>query len=502
MEFGIQVAASVIGSAVVDLMFGKGKRWVKFVWLIPLLVLFWTNGATRPTGVSIDCSETTLTAGKELTIKATVMPLNAAQQVTWRSSAPHIAQVSSDGVVLARAGGTATITVETVINGHKAECNIIVKQSPAQPSVPTGLTLDKSQIELVVGSEQILRANVSPANASDRRVTWRSSAPHIAQVSSDGVVLARAAGTVTITAETVINGHKAECTVAVKQSLPPPTVPTGVSIDRTRIELNVGSSAILTATVGPVNASDQRVTWTSNAPHVAQVSPAGVVSAGSVGTAWITATTISGEKASCEVVVGQSGSPSVARIGDYHLTLWTSRGEDVVTLTLYLDNYSSHSRYFLQYKKTSEAWNQAQSSNEIETGSDRVYFGIYSGLMQGNTYDFRVGIEGVGGYTYSEPKSITIPLNDIQAPTNVRVKSIGSTSITLTWDPVPKATSYIPHWHTPETNLGIYTSDTHFRMDNLQPDTEYEICVAATYSPHVGIDIRRESERITVRTAP
>jgi len=81
---------------------------------------------------------------------------------------------------------------------------------------------------------------------------------------------------------------------------------TGVTLDRTRMNLNVGSTDKLVATVVPGNATNKNVAWASNAVNVATVSPEGIVTAIGSGTAAITvATDDGGYKATCTVTVSE-----------------------------------------------------------------------------------------------------------------------------------------------------------------------------------------------------
>jgi hypothetical protein len=83
------------------------------------------------------------------------------------------------------------------------------------------------------------------------------------------------------------------------------TVPvTGVSLNKENLSLTVGESETLIATVSPSDATDLNVTWSSDAPNIASVSPSGDVSAVGAGTAIITVTTTDGGKtATCAVTV-------------------------------------------------------------------------------------------------------------------------------------------------------------------------------------------------------
>lgn len=79
--------------------------------------------------------------------------------------------------------------------------------------------------------------------------------------------------------------------------------PTGVTVSPTSLDLTVGESATLTATVTPSNATNKSVTWTSSSSSVASVSSSGVVTAKSAGTAFIFATTVNGKRSTASVTV-------------------------------------------------------------------------------------------------------------------------------------------------------------------------------------------------------
>lgn len=85
----------------------------------------------------------------------------------------------------------------------------------------------------------------------------------------------------------------------------------GVSLDRSALTLIEGGTAQLTATVEPIDATNQNVTWSSSAPGVATVDASGNVTAVAEGTATITATTDDGGKtATCTVTVAHAHKPA------------------------------------------------------------------------------------------------------------------------------------------------------------------------------------------------
>ena len=165
----------------------------------------------------------------------------------------------------------------------------------------TGVSVSPSSITLTEGDSQSLSATVSPGDATDKSVTWSSSAPAVATVDQSGKVTAVKAGTATITVKTTDGGKTATCTVTVNAKV---IAVTQVTLDVKTKELVEGESFTLKATVSPDNASDKSVTWSSSDETVAKVDQNGKVTAVKAGAATITVTTKDGNKtATCAVTV-------------------------------------------------------------------------------------------------------------------------------------------------------------------------------------------------------
>lgn len=172
-------------------------------------------------------------------------------------------------------------------------------------SVPvTGITLNKTSGSVNIGATLSLTETVSPSNAQNKSVTWRSSNTKIATVTSSGVVKGISAGTANITVTTTDGGKTATCRVTV---INPTVATTGVTISKTSVTLTAGQGTTLTATIKPSNATNKSVVWTSSNPAVATVNASGYVKAVKRGKAVITAKTASGGKtATCTVTVNPS----------------------------------------------------------------------------------------------------------------------------------------------------------------------------------------------------
>jgi hypothetical protein len=83
-----------------------------------------------------------------------------------------------------------------------------------EPGGPvTGLSLDRSRLDLPVGGSFQLEALVEPYNAPDTRVTWHSSDTRVATVDNRGLVTVVGPGTAVITAETAEGNFTASCVI-------------------------------------------------------------------------------------------------------------------------------------------------------------------------------------------------------------------------------------------------------------------------------------------------
>ena len=159
----------------------------------------------------------------------------------------------------------------------------------------TGVTLSQTSATLEIGGTVTLTATVTPANATDKTVSWSTSDAKVATVNG-GKVTAVAEGSATITASA--GGKSATCSVTVKKGT---VAVTDITLSQTSATLDIGGTITLTATVAPSDATDKTVTWSTSDAKVATVED-GKVTAVAEGSATITATA-GGKSATCSVTV-------------------------------------------------------------------------------------------------------------------------------------------------------------------------------------------------------
>jgi alpha-tubulin suppressor-like RCC1 family protein/uncharacterized protein YjdB len=192
---------------------------------------------------------------------------------------------------------------------------------PAVDPVPvTDVSLNPAAMDLAVGGQgKSLAAAVLPANATNKGVTWSSEPAGIVSIAGTGATVTVgpvAAGTATITVTTQDGGKTATCDVTVTGGSGNVTV-TGVSVIPATLSLVAGGpTGSLTASLAPANATNQGVTWSSDATGVATVQVSGLgatvtpVSAGKATITVIASDTTNGTKtATCTVTVAAATVP-------------------------------------------------------------------------------------------------------------------------------------------------------------------------------------------------
>lgn len=193
------------------------------------------------------------------------------------------------------------ITLGTQWNYYFPATNVICTDGmvPLESTVRvSGVQISKTTLSLNIGDTQQLTATVLPSNADNKNVTWFSSNSSIVQVSSSGKITAKGEGSAVITVTTKDGGYTASCNVTISA-----VHVNGISLNQTALNMTVGDTQQLTATVSPSNANNKNVTWSSSNSSVAQVS-SGKITAKGKGSAIITVTTVDGNYSTiCTVTV-------------------------------------------------------------------------------------------------------------------------------------------------------------------------------------------------------
>jgi uncharacterized protein YjdB len=239
---------------------------------------------TAATGESAETDEKLAKAASKLT-------------VAWTSSDESVATVDATGMVVAVSAGEADITASVTDSEMSAVCKVTVKVAAKDITVP-----DNLDVKLNDGNETTVEATVSPADATDVKVSYASTDEAVATVDKDGRVQVLQPGECDITTTLMQDGEKVtEKTTHVKAFYEVESI----TLDSNEGKLTVGNSHTIKATVAPEEvAAETTIEWSSSNEKVATVDSNGKVTAVSSGNATITATA-GEESANYEVTVEQ-----------------------------------------------------------------------------------------------------------------------------------------------------------------------------------------------------
>ena len=247
---------------------------------ITLPVVYGTDDApavtpeTAATGESAETDEKLAKAASKLTVE-------------WTSSDESVATVDATGMVVAVSAGEADITASVTDSEMSAVCKVTVKVAAKDITVP-----DNLDVKLNDGNETTVEATVSPADATDVKVSYASTDEAVATVDKDGKVQILQPGECDIVTTLTQEGKKV---VEKKTHIKAFYEVEGITLDKTEGILTAGNTVTLNATVLPEEIADETiVTWTSSDEKVATVDENGKVTAIAAGEATITAN--AGEK--------------------------------------------------------------------------------------------------------------------------------------------------------------------------------------------------------------
>lgn len=229
-------------------------------------------------------------------------------EVTWKSSNGKVASVAEDGTVTCLKSGSATITATS----GKVKATVTIKVTGLVKGITVTTKKAADSLTLASGKTLALKANVEPANASNKAVTWSiTDGSAYAKVSSSGVITANkdltGVKTITVTATAKDgSGVSGSAQVTLRPLVQGLEIKRpGASENTTQVwNMTESSTLQLSAVTYPV-AARKDVTWKSSNAKVASIDAGGKITCLRAGTVTITATAKdgSGEKASFKLTV-------------------------------------------------------------------------------------------------------------------------------------------------------------------------------------------------------
>src|SRR5690554_249918 len=238
---------------------------------------------TLPQAISLDI-------GSTQKITPTHLPSDLpAPAYTWHTSDASIFTVDNQGNISAIGVGEATLTVKSTELNLTATSRVTVL-----PINASSLEIEPKSATLLIGNSLQLEGTVLPDNTTDKTLVWKSEDNNVATVTENGLVEAVGLGKTRITATS--GSATGYCEITVE-----PILAEKVILSRQSINMLIGSTETLTATIEPEKTTHKEIVWSSENKEIATVDK-GVVSGIDVGKTIITAT-CGDVSASCEVTV-------------------------------------------------------------------------------------------------------------------------------------------------------------------------------------------------------
>lgn len=222
-----------------------------------------TSSVTNNSGISYFTTEVStnkIYVGNTTNIKVNIVPSTVKTNITYSSENPYVARVSANGVITGvspgvcninisvEGGGQASFQIQvlsnpTITSNNNSKSNVVSnmissvqsnqvitsnKSNNTTSNKVSNTTSNSTKVSvqsisitnhsqtMTVGETVKLNAVISPSNATNKGITWKSNDPSIATVDSNGVVTAKKQGTTLIVATTIDGSKRANAGITVK----------------------------------------------------------------------------------------------------------------------------------------------------------------------------------------------------------------------------------------------------------------------------------------------
>ena len=220
----------------------------------------------KANGISLDSVPVECRGSVKLV--ASVLPAAADQGIVWSIDSTEYADLTSDGTLTPKAAGTVTVTA-TSTDEKWSDSDADVTASKQITIVPyaSKVTVSGEKTEVVEGDEATFTAQVQPEGIRDSQITWSVDNAELAGIDENGILTAKKAGTVTVTAankdgDPAVNDGKVEGTfqLTIKAK---PVEPTATPAPTQAPEVTVEPTKAPEAPVKAVKTSETqiKITW-------------------------------------------------------------------------------------------------------------------------------------------------------------------------------------------------------------------------------------------------
>ena len=278
----------------------KEKRFVLFFLAVSAMIAIsaCTNGSNSPS-----VSNNTLPPVQEGTHDPTQSSSGGTLEPSQNAAETHVANTDNDLDGMNPSDGEIHAQDANTQDANTQDANTQDTNTQPEPisaernNIPVeNVSLGFNAKAMLRGENLALNPTISPSDATDNNITYKTDNPNVVTVSDSGVLNAVGAGTAKITA-TASNG----VTVSVEVTVVVPVE--SVSFVEPSKTINRYDYVTLNPTILPTDATDKSLTYKTDNQNIVTVSNEGSVYAVGAGTATVTCTASNGIQTTCEITV-------------------------------------------------------------------------------------------------------------------------------------------------------------------------------------------------------
>lgn len=455
--------------------------------------------------------------GNATNIKVNIVPSTVKANITYSSENPYVARVSSSGVITGVSPGVCNIKVNvegggessfqiqilknpTTTSNNNSKSNIvsnmissvqsnqvITSNKPSniinRPSNSTkisvqGISITNSSQTMTVGENVRLNTVITPSNATNKGITWKSSNPSVATVDSNGVVTAKKQGTTLIVATTVDGAKRANAgiTVKAKKTFTATFKSNGASsISRTISCTTSRGSDSCTITTPTITRSGYSIVgWgTSSNSTTAAVGVNKSLTLNDNKTYYA----ITKKQLTASFVNGSKTTKKSCYI-------YNTKSTCSVTVPYYDDK---NGKYGGTWSTSKTGYTQAVGNNTININGNKTYYAVYRHPWRGTA--------DIGGSNYKKDRNLSIQKAYDLGPTKVVYeKGIPQNAMITHYNFLVSLYYKMPYLFSPG-KIWVMTEKTYSKYSEYYGLTH-------TYGPFFNIDLKYDSSAGEKRVSP
>lgn len=264
---------------IANIMIYSGIALLIIMCAILVTLIFTGNNGDSIKGLEITNSgDITLRVGHSEQLKTKTEPSDTEYALSYVSADTSVATVSLDGKITGVSDGKTEITVSS---GELSDSIIVI----VKKDIIEKLDVSLAALSLDGGEEQKVTAKLTPSDAKDVSLSWKSADTEVATVDKDGNIKGVNTGETTVTVTDSVTGLSKDISVTVNGL----ELPDSMEFDKKSVTLEVGEVYNSVLKFTPEDITHTSAIYYTSDSSVASVTNEGVITAKSEGSCTIEA---------------------------------------------------------------------------------------------------------------------------------------------------------------------------------------------------------------------